>query len=101
MQGEPESGEHGEFGGAVLGVELLAGAGVESAQQGAGATGRVEDGAGGTGEVGHEAGELGGGGRELARVGVEVPPEQELEGLAGAQLGGELGRAAQERDGGE
>ncbi|GAA3499184.1 hypothetical protein GCM10019016_062880 [Streptomyces prasinosporus] len=43
----------------------------------------------------------GGGERVLARVGVEVPAEQELEGGAGAPLGGEFGDAAQEGDGGE
>ncbi|MGC0402786.1 hypothetical protein RKD27_005430 [Streptomyces sp. SAI-126] len=101
VQGEPERGERGEFGGAVLCVELLVGPGGGGPQQGAGAAGRVEDGACGAGEVGHETGQVGGGERVLARVRVEVPAEQELEGLAGAQLGGEFGDAAQEGDGGE
>lgn len=96
LQGEPERGERGEFGGVVLGVELLVGAGGGGPQEGAGAAGRVQDGAGGAGEVGHESGQVGGGERVLARVGVEVPAEQELEGLPGAQLGGQLGDAPQE-----
>ncbi|MGC0340166.1 hypothetical protein RKD20_005200 [Streptomyces sp. SLBN-8D4] len=101
VQGESERGERGEFGGAVLRVELLVGAGGGGPQEGAGAAGRVEDGAGGAGEVGHEAGQVGGRERVLARVGVQVPAEQELEGLAGAQLGGQLGDTAQEGGRGE
>ncbi len=73
----------------------------EGAEQGAGAAGGVEDGGGGAGEGGHEVGDVGRGERVLARVGVEVPAEQELEGGAGAPLGGEFGDAAQEGDGGE
>ncbi len=101
VQGEAERGEGGEFGGAVLGVQLLAGAVGDGAEQGAGAAGRVEDGAGGAGEAGHEGGEFGGGGRVLARVAVEVAAEQELEGVPGTARGGEFGDAAQEGGGGE
>ena len=77
------------------------GRGATAREQGAGAAGGVEEGAGGAGEVGHQPGEFGGGERVLARVGVEVPAEQELEGLAGADLGGQFGGAAQEGGGGE
>ncbi|CAM5725152.1 hypothetical protein SGLAM104S_01012 [Streptomyces glaucescens] len=100
-EGEPESGEGGEVSGAVLGVQLLVGAGGDGAQQGAGAAGGVEDGAGGAGEVGHEAGQFGGGEGVLARVGVGGPAEQELEGLPGAQFGGQFGGAAQQGGGGQ
>ncbi|CAM5357950.1 hypothetical protein STENM327S_03923 [Streptomyces tendae] len=39
--------------------------------------------------------------RVLPRIGVEVPAEQEVVGLAGARSGGEFGSAAQERCGGQ
>ena len=44
---------------------------------------------------------LGRGERVLARVGVEMPPDQELVRLPRPQLGGELGDTAEEGDGGE
>lgn len=98
---EAQGGERGEVGRAVLGVQLLVGARVDGPQQGAGAAGGVEDGAGGSGEVGHQAGEFGGGERVLARVGVEVTADQELEGPARAEFGGQVGHAAQQRHRGQ
>ncbi len=109
VQGEPECGERGEAGGVVLGAEALVGlfgagggAGLRGgAQEGAGAAGGVEDGAGGAGQLRHEAGEVGRGEGVLAGVGVEVPAEQELEGLPGPELGCQFGGAAEEGRGGE
>lgn len=101
VQGEPQPGERGQFGCAVLAVQRLVGLGRDGAQQCAGAARRVEHGAGGSGEFGHEFGEAARGERVLARVGVEVPPEQELVRLPRTQPGRELGGATQERDGGE
>lgn len=100
VQGEAERGEGREFGGGVLPVQALLGGAAESAQQGAGAAGGVEDGAGGAGQLGHQVGEAGRGERVLARVGVQVPAEQELERLPRAQFGREVDGAAQQRGGG-
>lgn len=100
-QREAERGEGGQFAGAVLAVQLLTGAGGDGAQEGAGAAGRVEHRAGGPGEFGHQLGELARSERVLARVGVEVPGEQELEGLPRSQVCREFGGAAQQRDRGQ
>ncbi|CAM5375972.1 hypothetical protein SBADM41S_01011 [Streptomyces badius] len=53
------------------------------------------------GEVHHQLGELGRGQRVLAGVGVQLPAEQELEGLTGPDPGGQLGGRAQQRHGRE
>lgn len=102
VEGQAQCGEGGQFGGAVLAVQVLVLdalrvlRGGHRAQQGAGAARRVEDGPGGAREVGHQGGEAGRCERVLARVGVEMPSEQELVRLAGAQLGREVDGAAQQ-----
>lgn len=78
--------------------------GGDGTQQGAGAAGRVERDTGRArrlGQLGHQAGEFGRGERVLARIGIEMPPEQELERLACAQLRGEFRGASEEGGGGE
>src|SRR5690606_21129753 len=58
-------------------------------------------GAGGCGEAGHQAGESTGREGVLARVGGEGASEEELEGLPVPELGGLLGGAPAEGDGGQ
>ncbi len=99
VQGEPQCGERREFGGGVLAVQGLLGRGGDGAQQGAGAAGGVQGGAGGPGQLGHQGGEAGRGERVLARARVQVPAEQELVRLPGAQFGGEVDGGAQQRGG--
>lgn len=101
VQGEAERGQRGEVGVGVLRVQ--GGRTAEGAQQGAGSRRRVENRTGGTDprlhEGGHQLGEARRGEGELARVGVELAAEEELEGLAGAGLGGEFGSGAQQGNG--
>ena len=101
VQGEAERGERGEVGVGILPVQ--GGRTAEGAQQGAGARRRVEDRTGGPAarlhEGGHQLGEVRRGEGELARVGVELAAEEELEGLTGADPGGEFGGGAQQRNG--
>ncbi len=109
VEGQAQGGEGGEGGVGLLSVQR--GGTVDRAEQGAGAGGRVEDGAdvlpaggpvggrGRFGEVRHQLGEMGRGQRVLARVGVQLPPEQERERLPGPDPGGQFGGGAQERHG--
>lgn len=110
-QGEAQCGEGGEPGVGLLGVQRRRSR--DGAEQGAGPGGRVEDAADrtvggraagvlrGFGEVRHQLGEVRRGQRELAGVGVQVPAEQELEGLTRPDPGGELRGGAQKRHGGQ
>lgn len=96
LERQPQRGERREFGRAVLPEQLLSGPGGHGAQQGAGAARRVECGACRSREFRHQRREAGGGERVLTGVGVEVAPQKELVRLAGAQLGGQFGGAAQQ-----
>ncbi|RPK82468.1 hypothetical protein EES46_26905 [Streptomyces sp. ADI98-10] len=110
-QGEAQCGEGGEPGVGLLGVQRRWSC--DGAEQGAGPGRRIEDAAErpvggratgvlrGFGEVRHQLGEVRRGQGVLARVGIQVPTEQELEGLTGTDPGGELRGGAQERHGGQ
>lgn len=96
VQGEAQSGDRGQLGVGLLGVQRFGA--VDGAQQGSGAGRGVEHGTGGARERGHEGGGAGWSQRVLAGVGVQLAADEKLEGLSGTELGGEFGDAAQQRD---
>ncbi len=103
VQGEPERGECREVRVVLLRVQRVRPR--DGAQQGPGPRRRVEDGArgpaAGARQCGHQLREAGRGERVLPRVGVELAPEQELEGLPDPGLRGEFGGGAQQWHGGQ
>ncbi len=108
VEGQAQGGEGGEGGVGLLSVQR--GGAVDRAEQGAGEQAgsrtvrtccprAVRAGRGRFGEVRHQLGEMGRGQGVLARVGVQLPPEQKRERLPGPDPGGQFGGGAQERHG--